>query len=132
MNDKTSEDSHTLNWFEIPVTDAARAKKFYETILNVSMHAVEIMGLEMVMFPPGGDRNHRVSGALIKSPYHEPSMHGTVVYLNANPSIQDVEDRIENAGGEVIIPKTLIDEESGYMALFQDTEGNRVALHASN
>ena len=131
MNERTSEDSHTLNWFEIPVSDAARAKKFYESILDVSMHATQIMGLEMVLFPPGGDRNNRVSGALIKSPYHEPSMHGTVVYLNANPSIQDVQDRIEPAGGEVIIPRTRIDDENGYMALFQDTEGNRVALHAS-
>ena len=132
MPDKLSKDTNALNWFEIPVTDTARAKKFYETILDVSMETVDMMGMEMVMFPYDEDPNGKVSGALVKSEYHKPSADGTLIYLNANPNIQDVEDRIAAAGGNVIMPRTLISEMVGYMAFFIDTEGNRIGLHASN
>ena len=132
MPEKLSKDTNALNWFEIPVTDTARAKKFYETILDVSMETVDMMGMEMVMFPYDEDPNGKVSGALVKSEYHKPSADGTLIYLNANPNIQDVEDRIAAAGGNVIMPRTLISEMVGYMAFFIDTEGNRIGLHASN
>jgi len=59
-------------------------------------------------------------------------MDGAVVYLNANPAIQSVVDKIEKAGGKILMPKTLINEQIGYMAFFTDTEGNRMALHAGN
>lgn len=132
MQEKMSEATNALNWFEIPVADTERAKTFYETVMDVPMNTMNMMGMEMTMFPADQNGNGRVSGALVKSEYHTPSMTGTLVYLNANPSIQDVLDRIENAGGEVVMPRTLIDEQTGYMAFFQDTEGNRVGLHASN
>ena len=132
MPDKLSKDTNALNWFEIPVTDTARAKKFYETILDVSMEQADMMGMEMVMFPYDENPNGKVSGALVKSEYHKPSADGTLIYLNANPNIQDVEDRIAAAGGNVIMPRTLISEMVGYMAFFIDTEGNRIGLHASN
>jgi predicted enzyme related to lactoylglutathione lyase len=132
MPEKLSKDTNALNWFEIPVTDTARAKKFYETILDVSMEQADMMGMEMVMFPYDEAPNGKVSGALVKSEYHKPSADGTLIYLNANPSIQDVQDRIAAAGGNVIMPRTLISEMVGYMAFFIDTEGNRIGLHASN
>ena len=132
MPEKLSKDTNAINWFEIPVTDTARAKKFYETILDVPMETVDMMGMEMVMFPYDEDPNGKVSGALVKSEYHKPSADGALIYLNANPSIQDVEDRIAAAGGNVIMPRTLISEMVGYMAFFIDTEGNRIGLHASN
>ena len=132
MQEKISETTNALNWFEIPVTDSPRAKKFYETIMDVPMQTVEMMGMEMTMFPSGQEGTGKVGGALVKSEHHVPSMEGAVVYLNANPSIQEVQDRIEAAGGKVIMPKMLIDEKTGYMAFFTDTEGNRVALHANN
>jgi len=50
--------------------------------------------------------------------------------LNANPDVQVVLDRIEKAGGKIIVAKTQISPEYGYMAVFIDTEGNRVALHS--
>ena len=132
MPEKLSKETNALNWFEIPVTDTARAKKFYETILDVSMEQADMMGMEMVMFPYDENPNGKVSGALVKSEYHKPSADGTLIYLNANPNIQDVEDRIAAAGGNVIMPRTLISEMVGYMAFFIDTEGNRIGLHASN
>jgi uncharacterized protein len=131
--EKLSASTNALNWFEIPVTDTARAKKFYETILDIQMQTDTMMGMEMTMFPYDMQAsNGKVSGSLVKGPMHKPSMDGSVVYLNANPSIQAVIDKIETAGGKVLMPRTLINEQIGYMAFFADTEGNRMALHAGN
>jgi uncharacterized protein len=131
--EKISANTNALNWFEIPVTDTARAKKFYETILDVQLMTQDMNGMEMTYFPfDPAMQNGKVSGALVKSENHKPSADGAVIYLNANPAIQTVVDKIETAGGNVIMPKTLISEEIGYMAFFMDTEGNRMALHASN
>ena len=131
--EKISANTNSLNWFEIPVTDTGRAKKFYETILDVQMETQEMMGMEMTFFPFDMESTSgKVSGSLVKGDMYKPSMDGAVVYLNANPAIQTVIDKIENAGGKIIMPKTQIGENIGYMAFFIDTEGNRVALHAGN
>ena len=131
--EKMSAKTNALNWFEIPVTDTARAKKFYETILDIKMETNEMMGMEMTSFPfDMQSSSGKVSGTLVKGPMHKPSMDGAVIYLNANPAIQTVIDRIEKAGGKILMPKTLINEQIGYMAFFTDTEGNRMALHAGN
>jgi len=131
--EKMSAKTNALNWFEIPVTETARAKKFYETILDIKMETNEMMGMEMTSFPFDMQSNSgKVSGTLVKGPMHKPSMDGAVIYLNANPAIQTVIDRIEKAGGKILMPKTLISEQIGYMAFFTDTEGNRMALHAGN
>lgn len=123
--------TNALNWFEIPAKELARAKKFYEAIFGIEMEEMPMGGMKMVTFPynPGGGN---VSGALIEHELYEPKNNGTLIYLNANPEIQDVIDRIETAGGSVLIPKTQISPDIGYMCVFLDTEGNRVALHAQN
>ncbi len=122
--------TNSLNWFEIPAVDLDRASKFYGTIFGVEMVPWdEMMGMKMSAFP-SDPMNGKVSGALVKSQFHKPSSDGAVIYLNANPKIQDVIDRIENAGGQVIMPSTVISPEIGVMAFFIDTEGNRVGLHA--
>ena len=72
----------------------------------------------------------RVSGALVKSDNNKPSTEGVLVYLNANPDMTDILRRIESEGGQVIMDKTLISPEIGYMSFFIDTEGNRLALHS--
>ena len=131
--EKISANTNALNWFEIPVTDTARAKKFYETILDIPMETRDMNGMEMTFFPFDPTmQSGKISGALVKSDMHKPGMDGAVVYLNANPSIQTVADKIEPAGGKVIMPKTHISEEVGYMAFFIDSEGNRMALHAGS
>jgi predicted enzyme related to lactoylglutathione lyase len=131
--EKLSANTNALNWFEIPVTDTARAKKFYETILDIQLQTQEMMGMEMTFFPFDMQANNgKVSGSLVKGPMHKPSMDGSIVYLNANPSIQTIIDKIEKAGGKVLMPRTLIKDDIGYMAFFADTEGNRLALHAGN
>ena len=131
--EKISATTNALNWFEIPVTNTARAKKFYETIFGIQMNTQEMMGMEMTFFPREPQSvSGKVSGALVKGPMHQPSAAGALVYLNAHPEIQTVIDKIEKAGGQTTLPKTLISQDIGYMAIFTDTEGNRIALHARN
>ncbi|MEI6489873.1 MAG: VOC family protein [Bacteroidota bacterium] len=120
-----------LNWFEISVTDTARAKKFYETIFSIKMETQEMMGMKMTMFP-SADMNGKVSGALVEGSMHKPSMEGAVIYLNGNPDLAVVLGKVEAAGGKIVMPKTHISPEVGHMAFFIDTEGNRVALHSNN
>ncbi|MEO8860169.1 MAG: VOC family protein [Ginsengibacter sp.] len=122
--------SNSINWFEIPALDVARAQKFYETIFDLKMSPMqEMMGMKMVSFPVDMG-NGKASGALVQSQMHKPSTDGCVIYLNADPKIQTVIDRIEKAGGKVAMPRTEITPEIGYMAFLIDTEGNKVALHA--
>jgi uncharacterized protein len=128
------EQTNAINWFQIPVLETYRAKKFYETILDIEMKTQSIPELdeELTFFPfPSGvfrSNSGRVSGALARNKRSKPSMDGITVYLNANPAIQNVIDRIEPAGGKILLPKTKIN--SGYFSVFIDTEGNRVGLHA--
>ncbi|MGQ3014469.1 MAG: VOC family protein [Flavobacteriales bacterium] len=131
--EKISEKTNALNWFEIPVTDTPRARKFYETILDIRMETMDMMGMEMTFFPFDAEGSSgKVSGALVKNEMMRPSMDGPLIYLNANPSIQTVIDRIEAAGGKILMPRTEISDNMGYMAFFADTEGNRMALHANS
>lgn len=130
--EKLSANTNALNWFEIPVTDTARAKAFYETIFDIRMETQEMMGMEMTFFPYDMEaQSGKVSGALVKGEMMKPGPDGAVVYLNGNPAIQTIVDKIEAAGGKIIMPKTLITEQIGYMAFFVDTEGNRLGLHAA-
>lgn len=123
-------DKNMLNWFEIPVADFERAKKFYETIFDFQMMPME-MGGTMMGFFPFEMGSSKVSGAIAKGEMHRPSMDGVIVYLNGNPDLGIVLDRVEAAGGKIMMPKTQITPEIGYMAFLVDTEGNRVGLHSN-
>ncbi|HQX99895.1 MAG TPA: VOC family protein, partial [Flavobacteriales bacterium] len=79
---------------------------------------------------PGDGMNGKVGGALVKSNMHKPSASGSVIYLNANPDLASALAKVEKAGGKVIMPKTQISPDIGYMAFFSDTEGNAVAMHS--
>ncbi len=120
-----------LNWFEISVSDIARATKFYETIFSVKMERMEMMGMKMAMFP-AENMNGKVSGGLVEGPMHKPSADGAKIYFNGNPDLTNALSKIEAAGGKITMPKTKISDDIGYMAFFIDTEGNGVALHSGN
>jgi len=123
--------SNNLNWFEIPVTDISRAKSFYESIFEITMNEMEMGDMKMASFPydPGSGK---ASGGIAQSSMHKPSADGSIIYLNANPLMDAIVERIEGAGGKVVMPKTQISPEIGYMAFFMDTEGNKVGLHSQN
>ena len=129
---KIDAQTNVVTWFEIPVTDIQRAKQFYETILDIKMTIRNDGGNEAVFFPYDPNTiqatSGRVTGVLSKSEKNRPSGTGTMVYINASPSLQAVLDRVEAAGGKVVVPKTLIP--AGYIAVIIDADGNRVGLHA--
>lgn len=114
-----------VSWFEIPAFDLVRAATFYNTIYNMQMEVVH--NGEFVMAYFAADTG--IGGALIQGPGCYPSDAGVLIYLNAGNDMDSILGRIELAGGRIIMPKTLIGEQSGYFALFLDSEGNRLALH---
>lgn len=131
---KTDATTNVINWFEIPVTDTARAKRFYETLLDLDMETLHFpeSGETLTFFPFNHDviqaTSGRVTGALTQSATAQPSLQGTLVYLNASPSIQAVLDRVVAAGGQIISGPVYI--KAGFIAVISDTEGNRIGLHA--
>ena len=116
-----------INWFEIPVTDFERAKKFYETVLDFKINEGQFSDWKMGFFP---SFEGKVSGAIITGTGYEPTDKGTLIYLNANPDLNVYLARVEAAGGKVTVPKKQISPEIGYWACFIDTEGNRLAFHS--
>jgi len=122
--------TNALNWFEISVSDIKRARKFYETVFEIEMPVQEMMGMQMAFFP-AEDMNGKVSGGLVQGPMHKPSSDGAKIYLNGNPDLSNALGKIEKAGGKVMMPKTKISDDIGYMAFFTDTEGNALALHSN-
>ncbi|HEY9362505.1 MAG TPA: VOC family protein [Chitinophagaceae bacterium] len=122
---------NAISWFEIPTTDLDRAQKFYETIFDIELVPMDMPDLKMRMFPVE-DPMTAIGGALVfnKDFYKPSSTDGTLIYLNGNPDVQNILNKIEAAGGKITVPKTQISPEIGYMAVFIDTEGNRIALHS--
>ena len=121
---------NAISWFEIPVENLERAKKFYEAIFAVHMTTMRAgpTGPRMALFP--ADPTKGVSGALAQGSGYSSTTFGTKVYLNAGDDLAAVLDRVEAAGGTVAVPKTQISPQFGYMAAFIDTEGNWVGLHS--
>lgn len=121
---------NAISWFEIPSADLNRATKFYETIFGLSLIPMDLPNIKMRMFPL--EDMMGVGGAVVDSGgFHKPSAtDGPLIYLNGNPDVQHVLDKVETAGGKVMVPKTQISPEYGFMAVIIDTEGNRIGLHS--
>lgn len=120
-----------VGWFEIPVKDMERAMKFYQTVLGVELDRNQLGPLDMAWFP-WEDKIPGSPGSLV---YHEehykPSADGVLVYFTSQTGdLNDQLNRVEDAGGKVLQAKTLIADDIGYMGLFLDTEGNRLAIHS--
>lgn len=118
---------HAVNWFEIPVSQFDRAFEFYTRILDSKLTRQDMPEMTMGIFPherPG------IGGAIVKHAQMAASGQGTLVYLNGGDDLQPILDRIGEAGGEVIMPKTHLGDTIGAIAIFKDCEGNHVGLHS--
>ncbi len=120
--------ANAINWFEIPASNFSRAVGFYSHIFGAEMQIQEMMGNQMAFF---NATENGVSGAVIQGEGYEPSEKGTLPYLNGGENLEEVLQRVPTAGGKILMPKTRVSEEVGYVAFFMDTEGNRVALHSA-
>jgi len=116
-----------LSIFEIPANNFSRAVNFYEKLMEFSIETIDMQGTTMGLFPA---ENQAVFGAVVKGEGYEPAANGVTIYLNAGENLQHMLDRAVANGAEVVVPKTMIDEENGYFAMFLDTEGNRIGLHS--
>ena len=123
---------NAISWFEIPATDLDRAQKFYEAIFDITLSPMDLPNIKMRMFPLD-DMMTGVGGAVVDSGgFHKPSAtDGVLIYLNGNPDLQNILDKVEKAGGKIMVPKTEISPEYGFMGVFMDTEGNRIGLHST-
>jgi len=120
---------HMINWFEIPVSDLQRARTFYETIFDFEMEPMDFPELKMMVFPVAAGN---ISGALCyNTEFYKPSADGPLLYLNGGDDLAHILKRVEEAGGKIAMAKTQISPEIGYMGIFIDSEGNRIALHST-
>jgi len=122
---------NAISWFEIPSNDLDRAQRFYEAIFNIALFPLDVANIRMRMFPID-DPATGIGGAVVHAEgfYQTSSSDGVLVYLNANPDVQIILDRVEAAGGKIVVPKTQISPEYGHMGIFIDSEGNRIGLHS--
>lgn len=122
--------SNAVRWFEIPVSDLERARAFYENILQTELTPLEVgETLKMALFPV---EEGTIGGALCQhKDFYHPGHQGPVLYLNGDPDLQPILDRVEAAGGKIIIKKQQISEEYGFMGIFEDSEGNRIGVQSS-
>jgi predicted enzyme related to lactoylglutathione lyase len=118
---------NAINWFEIPVRDFDRAKKFYEKILNYTMNTQDFGGDKLGFLP---SEKGALGGAICCGDSCKPSTEGVLIYINGDPDLSGILNRVEGAGGKIIMEKRQISPEIGYMAIFTDSEGNRIALHS--
>ncbi|PWL37554.1 glyoxalase [Flagellimonas aquimarina] len=118
-----------ISLFEIPATDIPRAVNFYQAILDVNIEKMEMPGMEMGIFPYEGQM---VTGVIMKGEGFKPSTNGVTIYLNGGDNLQTILDKVEKNGGKIVVPKTAHADESGFFALFLDTEGNKLGLNSPN
>jgi uncharacterized protein len=119
--------TNPVNWFEIPVLDLDRAKKFYENVFGFQFTAETMEAYSLAFFPMAQGASG-ATGALIKGGTYKPSHTGTIVYF----SVDDIDDtlrRVNENGGKTVLPKKSIGQ-YGFIAHFDDIEGNRLALHS--
>ena len=116
-----------INWFEIPVTDLDRACRFYEATFAITLKVEEMCGMRMAVFPY---TDPATGGALMACPDGKPGDHGVVIYLDGGDDLAVPLARAVEAGATVLMPKTEISPEIGFIAMFADSEGNVVGLHS--
>ncbi len=118
---------NALNWFEIFTADLDRARAFYSAILDQPLQQPQDTTAPMAIFPC--DMENGIGGSLTQMDDFKSGRGGTLVYLNVDGRLDDVIARVAPAGGKIIKPRFAIPPH-GFIALFEDTEGNLVGLHS--
>lgn len=126
---KTNDMKSFISIFEIPATEILRAVDFYQTILDIEIEKMEMPEMQMGIFPHEGQM---VTGVIIKGEGYKPSSDGVTIYLNGGDDLQNILDKVEENGGKIIVLKTAHADESGFFAVFLDTEGNKLGLNSPN
>lgn len=117
-----------ISWFEIPAVNFQQAVNFYNHIYGIEMEQNFNGNLAMAFFPA----KNGIGGAIVAGPDSTPCDTGTLLYLNGGKDLNHILSKVEEAGGRIVMPKTLINVEHGFFAIFIDSEGNKLALHSKN
>ena len=116
-----------ISWFEIPALNFNQSTNFYNQIFDIEMETNLDKNYAMSFFPV----NKGIGGSIVAGPGSTPGESGPLIYLNAGKDLNLVLGKVEKAGGRIVMPKTLINDEDGYFAIFIDPEGNKLALYSS-
>lgn len=117
-----------VSWFEIPAANFQQAVAFYNHIYGMEMETTAAGEHAMAFFPSSGG----IGGAVVSGPGAIPNENGPLIYLNGGEDLNVVLGKVEDAGGRVVLPKTVISGDAGYFAIFIDSEGNKLALHSKS
>lgn len=120
-------DSNPAVYFEIPVKDMNRAEQFYVHVFGFSFEKEMIDGYEMALFP-FEDKSSGITGALAKGDVYKPTKDGVIIYLKTL-DIDKTLSRVLERGGKTLYPKKINKKYGFAVAEFEDSEGNRIALH---
>lgn len=116
--------NNVINWFELPVNEFNRAKKFYEDVLEISLAEMEFDGFKSLTFPFDGSN---VSGALVQNQGGEPN-NSIILYFNTGKNLGPALERVKANKGKIIMEAMPI--KSGFIAHAMDSEGNKIGLFA--
>ena len=109
--------------FEIPADDVSRAKKVYEKAFGWKISDPWKMNYYFVETRKAGEDG--INGGLMQRKMPgQPFMNYIAV-----KSIDAMLKKVQGAGGVVCMPKTEIGSGMGWIAAFQDTEGNLMGFH---
>lgn len=128
-NSKTNNMKSYISIFEIPAMEISRAVNFYQAILDIQIETMDMPEMQMGILPYEGQMT---TGVIIKADGYKPSADGVTIYLNGGDNFQVILDKVEKNGGRILIPKSPHADESGYFAIFIDSEGNKIGLHSMN
>jgi len=117
-----------VSWFEIPAIDFQQAVNFYNHIYGITMEQSVTKVSAMAFFPV----TKGIGGSVVAGQGYVPSDCGPLIYLNGGKDLNNVLNKVEDAGGRIVMPKTLISKEMGYFAIFIDSQGNKLALYSKN
>lgn len=120
-----------VGWIEIPVNDMERAMKFYESVFGYKIERHQLGPLDMGWFPWDPEGTGSGGSLVLNKQNYKPSQDGVLIYITAKSGdLANELAKVDKAGGKTLMPKTQISEEYGFMALFIDSEGNRIAMHS--
>jgi len=121
---------NAITWFEIPSTQLSNAQTFYEAVLNCRMCREPMGPSEGAVFPYD-DKADGLGGAIMAvQSAQAPGAGGTLVHLDASPSLDAALVRITEAGGQIALGRQALPDGMGFFAHITDLDGNRVGVHA--
>lgn len=115
--------ANPIVWFEIITRDLDESKKFYDAVFDWEISKDEnFPTMEMV------NTGAEPGGSLFKGPEEMPL--GVTVYFQVD-DIDETMKKVEEAGGEVFMPKMEIPN-VGFVAVFKDPQGVFVSIFKPN